>query len=77
MVDSDTPAAIIEVLTRESPSMHAPETSTSRTESEGAHEGEHRAVIVTALMVLCNLLNDYAPFREVRPTHVALSEIDL
>lgn len=27
-------------------------------------ESEHRAVLIAALMVTCNLVNDYAPFRE-------------
>lgn len=29
-----------------------------------SEESEHRAVLIAALMVVCNLLNDYAPFRE-------------
>jgi hypothetical protein len=35
-------------------------------ETEMSEQTEHRAVIIAALMALCNLVNDYAPFREVR-----------
>lgn len=59
LVDSDIPTAVIEIITKDSPPKDVPEGESADS------EGEHRAVIITALMILCNLLNDYAPFREV------------
>jgi hypothetical protein len=74
-VESDSPAGIIEIVKREP---RVPE-STDKLDmsrlvdtSGDPPQEEHRAVIVAALMVLCNLLNDYAPFREVSPSPASL-----
>ncbi|KIM31631.1 hypothetical protein M408DRAFT_14832 [Serendipita vermifera MAFF 305830] len=86
-VDSDVPRAVIDIITKDDPTSKRDDLKPT-TESEESSEAEHRGVIVTALMVLCNLLNDYASFREkmlkedlvkqlVRKTHSLDDEIRL
>jgi hypothetical protein len=68
LVESDIPAGVIELVKREP---RVPESTDKANISRfvdtsgDSPQEEHRAVVVAALMVLCNLLNDYAPFREV------------
>jgi len=72
LLDSDIPAGVIEIVKRESrvpDSIDKTDMSRSVDTSDDPPQEEHRAVVVAALMVLCNLLNDYAPFREVSPSH--------
>jgi hypothetical protein len=40
-------------------------------------ESEHRAVIIAALMALCNLVNDYGPFREVNQIMLVCSTLTI
>lgn len=41
------------------------ESDTEMAESLQDTGNEHRAIVIAALMALCNLVNDYGPFREV------------
>jgi len=70
LVDSDIPAGVVEIVKKETHPLESMGTSAA-TETIGDSgdppQTEHRAVVNTALMVLCNLLNSYAPFREVGP----------
>jgi armadillo repeat-containing protein 8 len=68
LVDTDVPMKIIEVVSGglgeiDREGNVAKEKVTGETEM--SEQTEHRAVIIAALMALCNLVNDYAPFREV------------
>jgi hypothetical protein len=68
LVDSDIPAGVIDIVKREPRAPNSVEkgdVASLDVMSEAPPQGEHRSVVITALMVLCNLLNDYAPFREV------------
>ncbi|KAG8820859.1 hypothetical protein FRC17_010000 [Serendipita sp. 399] len=72
LVDTKIPNKVVQIIARvekesDSTKDHDPEDDdTTRTEIiEELSEGtEHRAVVIAALMSMCNLLNDYAPFRE-------------
>lgn len=82
-MDSDVPSRVVEVVSnaREDQSAVTGADIGADADTEmrdGIKEGlqvdsnegrkEHRAVIIAALMALCNLVNDYAPFREVSRT---------
>ncbi|KAG8811443.1 hypothetical protein FRC18_003508, partial [Serendipita sp. 400] len=68
LVDTEIPNKVIQVIGRFDKEAETAEKAddTNRPEMD-APEGEdteHRAVVMAALMSMCNLLNDYAPFRE-------------
>jgi hypothetical protein len=68
LVDTDVPMKVIEVVSRGLGEVDR-EGNVAKEKISGeiemSEETEHRAVIIAALMALCNLVNDYAPFREV------------
>lgn len=72
LVDTDIPAKVIEVISA-GKKIHLDGKAKAKVEKEDAdmmdsnndREEEHRAIIIAALMALCNLVNDYGPFRQV------------
>lgn len=61
LVDTDVPMKIIQIVSR---SLGEGDVAKEK-QTDMSEQTEHRAVIIAALMALCNLVNDYAPFREV------------
>lgn len=69
LVDTDVPMKVIEVVSGGAIVNGDTVKGDIEKEQEEGKDEEHRAVIIAALMALCNLVNDYAPFREVSSLH--------
>lgn len=57
LFDSDIPVKVLGIVSEK---------------QENPGEQEHRAVLIAALMALCNIVNGYAPFRQVASSQLSI-----